>query len=238
MNAGTVLGCPVRQITLREFLVMCAWLVCVSPMLAWANSDTGMSQVDVQSPPTVAPNAICTTCDIDDPPPKPTRSAQFVSQTVPAVMLAGMTQTVTIKFKNSGTLAWTSANNYKLGSQNPGDNIVWGARRVELSKTVAPGEIATFSFQIKAPLTAGTYNFQWRMVMEGVAWFGTLSTNVAIKVVSGSIGAAPNPCNIPAGASTCTATINWSSSSSSAEVWVGTTPQLFARGKSGSQAAT
>jgi len=181
---------------------------------------------------------MCTNCDIDDPPPKPTRNAQFVSQAVPVVMLAGMTQTVTIQFKNSGTLSWTSANNYKLGSQNPGDNIVWSMRRVELPKTVAPGETVTFNFKIKAPLVAGTYNFQWRMVMEGVAWFGTLSTNVAIKVVSGSIGATPNPCNIPADASTCTATIKWSSSGSSTEVWVGATPKLFARGMSGSQTAT
>lgn len=157
-------------------------------------------------------------------------------------MVAGATQTVSIQLKNTGDLAWETASNYKIGSQNPLSNTYWGSSRVELPQTVSPGQTVTITFQIKAPLTAGTYNFQWRMVQDGVMWFGPYTPNVAIKVVSGSIGATPNPCNIAAGTSSCSTTVNWSSSSSTSEVWVsgldGSNPQLFARAQNGPQSAS
>ncbi|URX61664.1 wall-associated protein [Luteibacter anthropi] len=109
-------------------------------------------------------------------------NAQFVGQSVAGSMTTGTTQTVTIQLKNSGTRTWTSAANFRLGSQNPGDNHIWGLGRVVLSGDVAPGQIATFTFPITAPAAPGTYNFQWRMVQEGVTWFGDLTPNLAINV--------------------------------------------------------
>ncbi|MDO8682740.1 MAG: glycosyl hydrolase, partial [Armatimonadota bacterium] len=47
----------------------------------------------------------------------------------------------------------------------------------------APGQQKTFTFIVTAPSTAGTYNFQWRMVQDGVQWFGDLTPNVAVTVI-------------------------------------------------------
>ena len=111
-------------------------------------------------------------------------AAQFVSQSIPATLYYNQDFTATITMKNTGTTTWTKANSYKLGTQNPAGNKTWGLNRVELSEedAIEPGQSKTFTFTAKAPATAGTYNLQFKMVRELVAWFGNLSTNVAIKV--------------------------------------------------------
>ena len=43
-----------------------------------------------------------------------------------------------------------------------------------------------FTFNIIAPATPGSYNFQWRMVQEGLGFFGELSPNVVIQVQGGA----------------------------------------------------
>lgn len=66
--------------------------------------------------------------------------------------------------KNTGNTTWTSAANYKLGSENPADNFTWrGINRVELTGAVAPGQTHTVTFTVSAPSTPGTYNFQWKL---------------------------------------------------------------------------
>lgn len=112
-------------------------------------------------------------------------ASTFITQAVPTTMAPGEVATVSVTMRNSGTSIWTAAGAYKLGTQNPQDNTLWaGFTRVYLNAgdSIAPGQDKTFSFSIIAPATPGTYNFQWRMVKEGVAWFGAFSTNVAIQV--------------------------------------------------------
>lgn len=75
-------------------------------------------------------------------------------------------------------------NPYRLGSQNPQDNIIWGLNRVDVPATVPPGGQVAFSFTI-SPSTLGTHNFQWRMVQEGITWFGDYTPDVHIRVVKG-----------------------------------------------------
>jgi len=118
-------------------------------------------------------------------PQAPTNGAQFVSQSVPTSLQPGETRNVSITMKNSGLTTWTQAGDYKLGTQNPQDNTLWlRGTRVYLSAfdAVKAGETKTFSFDITAPTTPGTYNFQWRMVQDGVGWFGTITPNVQITV--------------------------------------------------------
>ncbi|UTY58797.1 NBR1-Ig-like domain-containing protein [Massilia sp. erpn] len=113
------------------------------------------------------------------------RNAAFVSQSVPALMLAGQTYPVSITLRNTGTTNWAHAN-YRLGSQNPADNGNWGLQRVGLnsnpSETILPGQQKTFNFSVKAPAAPGAYNFQWRLLQEGVEWFGATTPNVAVTV--------------------------------------------------------
>ena len=106
----------------------------------------------------------------------------FISQNVPATFTPGQTRAVTVTMQNTGTTTWTSANLYRLGSQNPQDNNTWGLQRVALPGPVAPGTSVTFTFNATAPTTVGSYNFQWRMVQDNVEWFGAFTTNVAINV--------------------------------------------------------
>jgi len=111
--------------------------------------------------------------------------AVFVSQSVPETMTVGRTYSVSISMRNSGTTAWTKAAGFKLGAQNPENNTLWaGVDRVELvaGETIAPGQTKEFTFNVSAPAVAGTYNFQWKMLREYVAWFGPLSSNVAVSV--------------------------------------------------------
>jgi hypothetical protein len=115
----------------------------------------------------------------------PVDDAQYVTQSVPGTLNAGATAAVSVTMKNSGSSTWTAASGHKLGSQNPQDNGTWGTGRVDLApgESIAPGQQKTFTFNVTAPGVTGSYNFQWRMLREGVAWFGAFSPNVVIQVV-------------------------------------------------------
>lgn len=120
-------------------------------------------------------------------------NAMFISQSVPPTMYPGQRYNVSVRMKNTGSASWKSSLNYRLGAQNPQDNLTWGLNRADLSSsngivvlqpTIVPGGDATFSFVVTAPKTQGVYNFQWRMVQDGVEWFGVLTPNVAVQVVA------------------------------------------------------
>jgi len=113
----------------------------------------------------------------------PSNFATFVSQTVPSLMFAGQSYPVSVTMNNSGTTTWSSAGNYKLGSQCPQDNTYWGTNRVAVPTSVPPGANVTFNFNVTAPVIPGAYNFQWTMVQDGGAgWFGYLTSSVNVAV--------------------------------------------------------
>ena len=113
-------------------------------------------------------------------------ASAFVTQSVPEVMVTGQQYSASVVFKNTGGQAWSSAGNYHLGSQNPQDNMIWlqTSNRVPLPGDVAPGALVTFQFTVRAPSAPATYNWQWRMVQDGVQWFGDLTDSVAVTVES------------------------------------------------------
>lgn len=110
-------------------------------------------------------------------------AARFVSQNVPATMLASRSYSVSVTMQNTGTSTWTSDNLYRLGSQSPQDNTMWGTHRMQLPAgvSVAPGQQVSFTFLVTAP-GPGVYRFQWRMVQDLVQWFGetTPSQNITV----------------------------------------------------------
>ena len=97
-------------------------------------------------------------------------------------MSAGQQYSVSITMRNTGGTNWTAGNLYRLGAINPYDNFNWGMNRIALagSDSIAPNQQKTFIWTVQAPSTPGTYNFQWRMVQDGVAWFGDDSANTVI----------------------------------------------------------
>jgi hypothetical protein len=107
----------------------------------------------------------------------------FVSQTVPTTMTAGQPVSVSVTLRNTGTTTWSAGNLYRLGAINPYDNFTWGMNRVMFAANefIGPGQQKTFTWNVTAP-PAGTYNFQWRMLQEGLFWFGQTTTNVVVTV--------------------------------------------------------
>jgi hypothetical protein len=110
-------------------------------------------------------------------------NASFTSQSVPASMGAGARVSVSLTFTNTGTTSWTISGGYVLGSPNPANGATWQVSGVALPSTVEVGSTVTFSFRVSAPITPGTYNFQWQLE-HGTTFFGATSTNVAVKVVA------------------------------------------------------
>lgn len=133
------------------------------------------------------------------PPPPPGCQgdcAQYIPpQNVPTTAGTGQSFPVSVTMKNIGTTTWTAADQYKLGSQNPENNSTWGLNKVNVPSTVSPGQQITFNFNPTAPASPGNYNFQWRMLREGVQWFGDFTPNVVINVTSG--GGPPPPTSPP-----------------------------------------
>ncbi|MFP2924993.1 S8 family serine peptidase [Pyxidicoccus sp. 3LG] len=121
----------------------------------------------------------------------PPREAVFVRQTVPSSVRAGDAFTVSLTMRNTGSMSWTAAGGFKLGSLNPTDNTTWGLNRVELApnEVIATGQEKTFVFTATAPTTEGTYAFQWWVLQEGVTPFGQLTPNVPITVLPPSVNA-------------------------------------------------
>ncbi|PWU10336.1 MAG: hypothetical protein C5B50_25740 [Verrucomicrobia bacterium] len=115
----------------------------------------------------------------------------YVNASMPTAVLTGQVFTATVTMNNSGTIAWSSggSNPYRLGSQSPQDNTTWGFSRVNLpSSPINPGANVTFTFDCTAPMTKGTYTFAWRMVKEGVEWFGdTLSVPITVDLPGTSL---------------------------------------------------
>lgn len=169
--------------------------------------------------------------------PPAVRNAQVVSQSVVTTMQVGGTQTVNVQMRNTGDYTWSAGTGFRLGAS--GDSTTWGTGRVALTNDVAPGQTASFTFNITAPSAPGTYNFQWQMLQEGVTWFGAATSNVSINVLSGAISANPSPCGIAVGATSCSSLVTWSSNSSSSQVWAsnldGSAATIVASGQSGSQ---
>ncbi len=110
--------------------------------------------------------------------------AQVIGSTIPAVMLPGYSYDVSVTMKNTGTTTWTGADHYKLG-QPTGSGLA-APSRVTLagSDSIAPGQQKTFMFAITAPITTGSYTISWRMVREGVEWFG----ETLVKEVQATFG--------------------------------------------------
>lgn len=108
-------------------------------------------------------------------------NSQFVNQTVPATMQTANSYPVSVTFTNTGTATWAPGQ-YILYSQNAPGNNRWRVNSVPLPSSVAPGASVTFNFTVYAPLTPGTYNFQWRLRKSGTGDFGALSTNVPVVV--------------------------------------------------------
>ncbi len=147
--------------------------------------------------------------------PKLVNGSSVGAVSVPTSMVAGRSYSASVSMTNTGTSTWQPGV-WKLGSQGPMDNTIWGTNRIALSAPVVPGASTTFNFTVTAPATAGTANFQWGMLQEGEAWFGPTTGARTITITApppaASISASHSPATLTAGQ---TFAMSWSSSNAS-----------------------
>jgi len=112
--------------------------------------------------------------DTGTPPHRVEDDALVHTSELPTAISCGETASATISVRNTGAATWTRSDGYKLGTVDDSDPFYTGDTRVWLSDeaVVTTGEIWTFEFELQAPEEAGSYTSDWRMVHEGVQWFG------------------------------------------------------------------
>ncbi|MDQ6857996.1 MAG: CAP domain-containing protein [Chloroflexota bacterium] len=118
-------------------------------------------------------------------PPPPTQSfhSAFQSESAWPTLVPGTSTSLTVTFTNTGTATWQKGvtgkqanlglNGDTLTFANLGMNDGWlsGNRlATTVEPTVAPGQTATFTFNVRAPTTPGTYRLPLRPVIDGVSW--------------------------------------------------------------------
>jgi hypothetical protein len=101
-------------------------------------------------------------------------------------MTLGCTARVTamIDVRNTGTTTWTARGGYALGAAGDSDPLFTADTRVRLGdgESVAPGAVHRFHIPLTSPGRAGALTTDWRMVREGVRWFGaTASQEVRVR---------------------------------------------------------
>lgn len=83
---------------------------------------------------------------------------------------------------------WTNLGAYDYGIAGPDYASGYRAYRQGSSLAIGTctdaGSTKTFSFNVTAPASPGSYDFQWRMVQDAVEWFGEYTPNVAVLVVA------------------------------------------------------
>jgi hypothetical protein len=105
--------------------------------------------------------------------------AQYVSSSVPPVMVVGKKYLFQVTMRNVGTSHWLPST-YRLGNP-PGFETLRAGNSVA-GTTVAPGGTYTFGFYVTAPQTPGAYYPRWRMKHAKEGWFGDLTPTFKVWV--------------------------------------------------------
>jgi C1A family cysteine protease len=118
-------------------------------------------------------------------------NAAITTNDIPTGMVAGQTYTVHVTVQNTGTTIWTASAGYKLGAVGDSDPFAPNRILLDSGDSIAPGQSKAFTFTMTAPSKAGSYVTDWRMVREGVAWFGsTLLVQLTVQAGPEQYGAA------------------------------------------------
>jgi uncharacterized membrane protein YgcG len=110
----------------------------------------------------------------------PTYAATLVESEFPSAMVGGESATVTLTYRNDGTMPWDGST--MLGTTEPRDrdSVFYTSgqwvevhRPAAVSESVYPGSETTISFALTAPevCESTTYLESFNLVQEGVVWF-------------------------------------------------------------------
>lgn len=121
--------------------------------------------------------------------------SRFAAATEWPVARAGtVVPPITITYRNAGTRSW---NRGAAGEQVllgvVGDDLSWSAQQIgwpsgnrvaiQSEPSVAPGGLATFTFQLRAPSSPGVYVLRLRPVVDGVTWLDDEGAFVQVTVL-------------------------------------------------------
>src|SRR4029077_1207617 len=121
--------------------------------------------------------------------------SQWVTQSPwPSVRGGEVTGAITIAFRNTGTETWqkgVAGHQVILGVA--GDDKSWSVfgqswpspnrTAIQSEAAVPPGATGTFTFQIRAPSTPGTYVLPLRLLVEGLTWLDDDGVFVQLTVM-------------------------------------------------------
>jgi hypothetical protein len=104
--------------------------------------------------------------------------SSWVDQSSNPTADAGSTTTLTVRFRNTGTATWVKGvqgQQANLGLKGDGTGLATGwlsADRLAAQNeaVVAPGAVGSFTFTVRAPERAGSYQLAVRPVIDGVKW--------------------------------------------------------------------
>ncbi len=125
--------------------------------------------------------------------------SKLVSQSANPVLAPGETSApITVTFRNTGSKPWVKGalgQQANLGIKN--DDVIWSSLAVDWPNaarpatqseaSVAPGETATFSFRVRAPVAPSTYVLALRPVIDGVVWMEDEGIVVTVTVGGGAV---------------------------------------------------
>ena len=130
-------------------------------------------------------------------PPPPSWDATYHAASYPSSMVAGSTEIAWAEFTNQGTAAWAHSQTY-LGTSSPQDRTSpfcnpgnWAGcnRPTDVDQSsVTQGQVGRFTFILKAPATPGVYVEHYKLVREGVTWFGPeITWTITVAAATGNI---------------------------------------------------
>ncbi len=84
---------------------------------------------------------------------------------------------MTIVVTNAGTTTWSEDDEIRLGAVDDSDPLATSTRLyLPDGIDVRPGDTWVFNVDAVAPSSPGTYTTDWRMLREGVHWFGGIGS--------------------------------------------------------------
>jgi len=112
----------------------------------------------------------------------PQDAAAIEAADFPSALTCGEARAASLTLRNSGDTTWSRDAGYKLGAVDDSDPFFDGTRvYLDEGQAVAPWQSVVFEIPLAAPEHAGAYETDWRMVLEGVHWFGdTASATVEV----------------------------------------------------------
>lgn len=156
-------------------------------------------------------------CEYFGDTPTPMYNSQYVSNDIPDTVMRGEIRTVHVTFRNKGVL-WSNARNFFLGAVGDSDPFASSTRQT-VTGEVSVNDTCTFSLTMRFG-AEGVQTTDWRMLREGVTWFGETFTKNVTVTPSTDVQAPTVPQNLRiTGRRVAGVDLAWDASTDNVAVW-------------------